>query len=400
MTTTSAPSRSTCARTSSAAPPIATISWSKSHSRATPTTWPSSVPSRNGSVCFGRPSRFEPPAPSTRPQTNGSVGGGMLQLEGRFAALAAEVDRLALVLERRRARHDGHGHPADRVDGGRRRVARRAAHRDDLRQDRERDLLRRARADVEPGGRVDARRSAPAHAVAAQLAEHALAAAAARHQPDVGQRPPRGRARSAGSSSRPWPATTSARSSGRGSNSPPTTPTMSSPSSPPSRSSACEIGMSPSTSTRGAGTTGSTNTSIIPPDRHGFCTVTTPRSSSPPNGTTRSSTTRRSRSRAARTRARSARRSRRRRSPRSSRPRARARCCRASRSSGAATRTTVAVANGTPCSASSCARRVRAGGIIAAARAGPASPPTRGRGCTACRGARRRATRTARRSPR
>src|SRR4051812_49501609 len=64
---------------------------------------------------------------------------------------------------------------------------------------------------------------------------------------------------------------------------------MSSPSSPPSSSSACEIGRSPSTRTRGAGTTGSMNTSIIPPDRQGFCTVTTPRSASPPNGTIRSS---------------------------------------------------------------------------------------------------------------
>ena len=95
--------------------------------------------------------------------------------------------------------------------------------------------------------------------------------------------------RSAGSSSRPWPATTSARSRGPGSNSPPVTATMSSPTWAPSRLSASAIGSSPSTSTRGAATTGSRNTSIIPPDRHGFCTVTTPRSSSPPNGTIRSS---------------------------------------------------------------------------------------------------------------
>jgi hypothetical protein len=64
---------------------------------------------------------------------------------------------------------------------------------------------------------------------------------------------------------------------------------MSSPTCAPSRFSASGIGISPSTNTRGAPTTGSRNTSIIPPDRHGFCTVTTPRSSSPPNGTIRSS---------------------------------------------------------------------------------------------------------------
>src|SRR4051794_41547763 len=54
--------------------------------------------------------------------TNGSVRGGMLvgQLELGLAALGAEVDGLALVPERGRAGYGGHGHPADRVDGGRR----------------------------------------------------------------------------------------------------------------------------------------------------------------------------------------------------------------------------------------------------------------------------------------
>src|SRR5215207_8908921 len=109
------PLRSTPARTSAAAPPIATIVWSNRHARAVPTTWPSSVPSRYGSSCFGRPSRFEPPAPSTRPQTKGS---GMLALEGVLAALAAEVERLAVVLRRRCARADRDGHAAHGVDRG------------------------------------------------------------------------------------------------------------------------------------------------------------------------------------------------------------------------------------------------------------------------------------------
>ena len=40
----------------------------------------------------------------------------VLRLELRLAALAAEVDRLASMEERRRARHRGHGHAADRID--------------------------------------------------------------------------------------------------------------------------------------------------------------------------------------------------------------------------------------------------------------------------------------------
>src|SRR5204862_4918027 len=103
----------------SAEPPIATTIWSNGHVRATPTTWPSSVPPPYGRSCLGRPRRFEPPAPSTSPVTKESVGDrGMLVLglELGLAALAAEVDGLALVPDRGRARHRGDGHPADRVD--------------------------------------------------------------------------------------------------------------------------------------------------------------------------------------------------------------------------------------------------------------------------------------------
>src|SRR3954451_12380914 len=88
------------------------MSWSKSHPRATPTTCPSSVPSRNGSVCFGRPSRFEPPAPRTSPQ----VKSGMR--EGVLAAVAAEVHGLPVPLRGGGAGADGDGHPAHGVDRG------------------------------------------------------------------------------------------------------------------------------------------------------------------------------------------------------------------------------------------------------------------------------------------
>src|SRR5215203_2429787 len=186
LTTTSAPVRSTPARTACAEPPIATTSWSKPHMRATPTTWPSSVPSRYGSSCLGRPRRLEPPAPSTRPQTNGSLRYGMLRLELRLATLAAEVDGLAVVLERDAARHGGDGHPADRVDRRDRRPLV-APHLHDPREDREGDLLRGAGADGEARRRVDAIEQRAGDTVAPQLADHALAAPAAGHEADVGQ---------------------------------------------------------------------------------------------------------------------------------------------------------------------------------------------------------------------
>ena len=51
---------------------------------------------------------------------------------------------------------------------------------------------------------------------------------------------------------------------------------MSKPISPPSRSTAPAMGVEPTTSTRGEGSTGSRNTSIAPPERQGFWTVTAP----------------------------------------------------------------------------------------------------------------------------
>src|SRR5450432_4146491 len=127
----------------------------------------------------------------------------VLGFELRLAALAAEVDRLALVLDGWGALDGGDGHPADGVDRDpRRRVARRAygsrrvaggevagagaaAHRDDLRQDRECDLGGSAGADVDAGGHVDQPELLVGDAVCAQLVDHACAALAAGHQADV-----------------------------------------------------------------------------------------------------------------------------------------------------------------------------------------------------------------------
>src|SRR5829696_5353433 len=154
---------------------MATIVWSNPQARAVPTTWPSKVPSPYGSSCFGRPRRFEAPAPSTSPVTNGSARAGMLvrQLELGLTALATEVEGLALAPDRGRAGHRSDGHPADRVDGGRGPGGLAPAHGDDFREDRQRDLGGSASANVDAGGHVDTREKLGAHAVAAQLAQHA-----------------------------------------------------------------------------------------------------------------------------------------------------------------------------------------------------------------------------------
>ena len=260
----------------------------------------------------------------------------MLQREGVLAAVAAEVERLALVLERGRARHDRDRHPAHRIDRGRRRLLRRAPHCDDLRQDRERDLLRRARADVEPGRRVDAveqlgcatpsprsspstpwprRRLATSPTYGSACLERRPSARAAPRGRDR-RRPARGRPRAARSRRRrrrPCRARTRRRAAAARARSacrPRPARAARAPPAPRTPRSSPQTGTGSARSRRRA-----------PPRRR----------TAPPAA----ASSRRSRSRAARTRARSARRSRRPRSPRSSRPRARARCCRASRSSGA-----------------------------------------------------------------
>src|SRR5215210_8183163 len=109
----------------------------------------------------------------------------MLALERFLAALAAEVDRLAVMLDRRGARRDGDGHPAygvDRGDG-----TRVTPHLDDPGEDRDGDLLWRARADGHAGRRIDAREQLVRNAVAAQLADHPLSTPATCDEAHVGQ---------------------------------------------------------------------------------------------------------------------------------------------------------------------------------------------------------------------
>src|SRR3954451_24793067 len=139
----STPARSTCSRTSSAAPPSATTSWSKPQARAQSSTWPSSVPSRYGSSCFGWPRRLEPPAATTSPVVNRLIGDDMTRLVRAAAPLAAEPDRAAVADERRRRWRCRDLHAADRVDRGDgqlRLLATARSH--DLGEDRQRDLLR------------------------------------------------------------------------------------------------------------------------------------------------------------------------------------------------------------------------------------------------------------------
>src|SRR3954452_4802696 len=188
FSTTSAPLRSTLARTSSAAPPSATTSWSKPQARAESSTWPSSVVPRYGSVCFGRPRRLEPPAASTRPATK-SLSGRDIRLEAFPAPLAAEPHGAPVALDVRRGRCGRDLHPAHRVDrgAGSREGLPGAAGAHDLRQDRQCDLVGGLGADVEAGGRADARDVLlRERASRPQLVEHCGAAPAARDETDVG----------------------------------------------------------------------------------------------------------------------------------------------------------------------------------------------------------------------
>src|SRR3954469_1962195 len=169
---------------------MATTSWSNGHPRAVATVWWTSVAVPKGSSCFGWPSRFEPPAARTSPATNASLAGmahGVGGVRGA-AALAAEVDGRAVVLEAGRRVRDQDLHAADRVDRGCRRFRRRrwrdalAADADDLGEDRQRDLLRGVGADVEAGRRVHALAQG---VVDVERGEDRRAAAAARDEPDV-----------------------------------------------------------------------------------------------------------------------------------------------------------------------------------------------------------------------
>ena len=165
----------------------------------------------------------------------------------------------------------------ERVSAGGRRAAV-TADGDDLRQDRERDLGGRARTDVETRGHVDASELLLGHAVAAQLGEHSRAALRAGDEADVGQ------ARLEAAAQRvqlvaPVGGDDERKIAGpRRRRRRPARSTASSPSCAPISRTASAVGVAPTTSTRGAGSTGSRNTSITPPDKHGFWTTTAPSS--------------------------------------------------------------------------------------------------------------------------
>ena len=137
----------------------------------------------------------------------------------------------------------------------------------DLGQDRQRDLLGRAGADVEPGRGVHPR---PRDVVDVERGD-------ARPRPACGWRPGRRRARrraaprsSTASSSRPCEATTTAAApaadrAGRRRDH------VVAEAARRARRRAAAIGLSPCTTTSGAGTTGSRKISSVPPDRHGLC---------------------------------------------------------------------------------------------------------------------------------
>src|SRR3954447_4228192 len=150
FTTTSMPCRSTDSRTSSAAPPSVTTSWSNPHARAQSSTYPSSVPSRYGSSCLGCPSRLDPPAASSNPPVKRLMTDDM-------AFLPNTRNRRILP----------------------------PPYRHDLGEYRQRDLLRPACADVESRGRAQAREIGVLQPGRAQLLHHGGAPAPAGNQPHV-----------------------------------------------------------------------------------------------------------------------------------------------------------------------------------------------------------------------
>ena len=131
----------------------------------------------------------------------GSLGRGVAAQAGDvlgLAALATEVDRLAVVLVLRGVRSHRHRHAADRVDreGRGRRGARGAQRRgvaaavaglDEPRDDRQRDLGRGLGLDVQAGRDVDAREHLVGDAALAELLDERGTALGARDEPDVGK---------------------------------------------------------------------------------------------------------------------------------------------------------------------------------------------------------------------
>src|SRR4029453_19660297 len=134
--------------------------------RASPARSPSSWsrrPSRRASrrACTGSLGACPSVAPTRppgaqAPRSFSRAASDARRLEAALAARAAEVVRRPVEVERLAGARDRDGHPADRVDrlahllGGR--DARRVPPRDELGEDRDRDLLLRGGAEVEAGG--------------------------------------------------------------------------------------------------------------------------------------------------------------------------------------------------------------------------------------------------------
>ena len=156
--------------------------------------------------------------PADGPLTRRGIA-GVPRRVGRTAALAAEVGALAVDVEADRGGGDRDLHAADRVASTRRRRRRRGglrrvrvALRDELGEDRDRDLLRRAGADSNPGRGVQLGAQLVGHLERARPPRPVRRSRRARHRARR-RRAPR---RSARSSPLPWEATITAASAGDG----------------------------------------------------------------------------------------------------------------------------------------------------------------------------------------
>ena len=274
-----------------------TSSWSKRAARA---RWRArgraASRRRTGSSCLGCPSRVDPPAASTSPATTSSLsrhgpsvarrtsrGSPRSRIERSPSTSRWSVASPAMTsIPQTGSTAVRPARPALRARVG--------ALGDDLGEDRDRDLGRRARADVEPGGRVDLRRAARRGRRA--TASTARAALAARDEADVADARPRAPARARAPRRRRARRRSAPRRSLRLDSSGSRDDVVAGRAR--DVSSARAIGVSPTTTIRGAGRCGSRKISSEPPLRHGLCATTTPscaRSSSPRRpGTSRSST--------------------------------------------------------------------------------------------------------------
>ena len=351
----------------------------------------------------------------------------LLRLELGLAPVAAEVDGLAVAHRRRRARR--RQRRSCRRSGRRPAAAPRSspAQATSVAWDapagcrcrtatipariETRDLARRARADVEAGRHVDPGELLVGHAVAAQLRQHAGAALRAARRGRRTAAPPR--ARGAACAARRGRArrrrARGRRAAGRGARRRPRRPSK--PSSPPTRTSARAIGVSPDHEHPRRGQhrleehldRAAREARVLHGDRAVVAGHVVRRAAVRPRRTAGSAAAPPRRSRIACS------------------AYARTLCSAQSpptkpsivpsaeherdvaglrRWSAAARARRSRSRTARPGRRAPAARRDMAALIIAAARGGPASPPTRAPGCTACRCGRRRASRAARRSPR